>query len=94
MSSILDRPLEPDEDEPMPADIDLLFSWMNEHNIHQVLPRIEEIVAHMRKLRAGWEAEGKPIKDADKPDKQIDLTKLMKAGKPLIAAPTTKMRRI
>lgn len=91
MNEILDRPLEPDENEPMPDDINLLFSWMTEHNVVQTLPRIDEIIAHMRKLRTAW--EDKPMKDTDKPEKQIDLTKLTKpTGAPLV--PVVKMRRL
>lgn len=95
MSGILDRPFEEDDESPMPQDINLLFSWMTKDNVVQCLPRTEEIIAHMRKLRAGWEDEGKPIKNADKPEKTIDIMKLIKPdGKPLIAPPTGKIRRL
>ena len=96
MIEILNEPLEPEDgDSPMPDDIKEVFTWLNETNVHQLDPRIEEVIAHMRKLRAQWEDTGKPTKDVEAPTKTIDLAKLMKNGKPLVAAPAVpKIRRI
>jgi len=94
MTDILNRPLNPDDDDtPMPDDIKLLFSWLNENNAVLTLSRTDEIIAEMRRLRAISD-DGPPVKASEKEEEPIDITKLVLKGKPLAApAATVRVRR-
>jgi len=98
MNEILTRSLTDEVDEPMPESIELLFSWINEKNVDQTFDRIDEIIAHMRKLRTQWEDTDKPMKaTSTAPEKSIDILKLVKPdGKsllPIIPTSGPRMRR-